>query len=377
MAMLATGEGAKQKVLSELADLGLHNIYINQPALNDEIRYREPGNKSYGLTWDDVNRLKKHQYIDAIAAIKAIDNEAFGVEFDVSIKVVFASPNYLQITGKEVAQGRQLLAEDTTQNNLVCVLGSEVSKALGANGRFGKSLRLNGQPFKIVGVLENAEKSRSETKEIARDNVDEMVFLSFPSSFLNKDDALQATTEKQLTRIIVKVADKVDVIAASRAIDRSLYINHHKVRDYSMVVPRELLNQSLKTQAVFNLFLSVTGGISLFVGGIGIMNIMLANVSERKREIGIRRAVGATKYHIALQFLTESVLLTLVGAIVGLFLGYISVFLIEQIAGWPVQVTLLSLVLPFGLAVSAGLFFGLYPAIRAASLEPINALKSL
>ena len=160
-------------------------------------------------------------------------------------------------------------------------------------------------------------------------------------------------------------------------LNRLLYINHHEVHDYSMLIPRQLLNQSMKTQAVFNLFLAVTGGISLFVGGIGIMNIMLANVSERKREIGIRRAVGATKQDIIFQFLTESVLLTITGGLAGLILGFIAVICIEQLAGWAVKVTFISMFLPFALAVFAGIFFGLYPAIQAANLEPIKALKSL
>jgi putative ABC transport system permease protein len=273
--------------------------------------------------------------------------------------------------------GRQILAEDTKRNNQVCVLGADVSKVLGAAGRVGQYLRLDNQLYKIVGILESAENAGGEVKEIARENSNEMVFLSFPLSFMSRDDSVSSTHNAQLNQIVVKVADNVDVIKASEAIDRLLYINHHNVRDYSLVVPRQLLNQSLKTQAVFNLFLAITGGISLFVGGIGIMNIMLANVSERKREIGIRRAVGATKSHIVLQFLTESVLLTLVGAVAGLFLGFAAVLIIEQIAGWAVQVTMLSIALPFGLAIFAGVFFGLYPAIHAANLEPINALKSL
>lgn len=377
MAMISTGEGAKQKVLSELAGLGLDNIYVYRSTGNGDKRQLASIGSSYGLSWHDIHRLEKQDFVESVAAIKEISRKPFGVGKNVSAKVVYASPTYMDITGKELGLGRQIVPEDTKRNNQVCVLGADVAKVLGVAGKVGQYLRLDNQLYKVVGVLENTENVGDEIKEIAREDSNEMVFLSFPLSFMSRDDSLSSNQNSQLNQIVVKIAENVDVIKASEAIDRLLYINHNSVRDYSMIVPRQLLNQSLKTQAVFNLFLAITGGISLFVGGIGIMNIMLANVSERKREIGIRRAVGATKSHIVLQFLTESVLLTLVGGVAGLFLGFAAVLLIEQIAGWAVQVTVLSVVLPFCLAIFAGVFFGLYPAIQAANLEPINALKSL
>jgi len=377
MAMISTGEGAKQKVLAELAGLGLNNIYIHQASKNSDMDRGGSSSKSYGLIWNDIHRLEKLPFVDSVAGLKEIEMVPFGIDKNISAKVVFASPEYMDIAGRKLSQGRYILDEDSNQNNLVCVLGAQVAKLLGASGRVGAHLRLGDQLFKVVGILENTEKVNTEVKKITSDNTNEMVFLSFPFSVMNRDDSLRSLLSSDLSQIIVKVAQGVDVITASKAIDRLLYINHHEVHDYSMLVPRQLLNQSMKTQAVFNLFLAVTGGISLFVGGIGIMNIMLANVSERKREIGIRRAVGATKQDIVFQFLTESVLLTVTGGLGGLILGFIAVIFIEQIAGWAVSVTLVSMLLPFGLAVFAGIFFGLYPAIQAANLEPIKALKSL
>lgn len=377
MVMVATGEGAKKKVLKDLAGLGLGNIYIQQAVVDDEKRSKGPGHSGHGLTWRDVHSLKKQSFIASVAGVKQHSTESLGAGDGVNAKVVYVSSEYMNITGKKVAQGRLLLEKDSRENNLVCVLGADVSKALGAGGRTGEYLRLDGQLYKIVGILDDTGKPSSEIKEIQRDNSNEMVFLSFPIFAMRGGDGPHLSGQSELTEIIVQVVEEEGVIAVSEAIDRQLSLSRQGVRDYSMVVPRELLNQSLKTQAVFNIFLSVTGGISLFVGGIGIMNIMLANVSERRREIGIRRAVGATRRHIILQFLTESVLLTFVGGSAGLLLGLIAVFLTEYFAGWPVQVTFLSVSLPFGLAISAGLFFGLYPAIRAANLEPIEALKSL
>jgi len=377
MAMISTGEGAKQKVLSELAGLGLSNIYVHKASKNDELERVNPGNKSYGLTWSDIHRLEKQSFVESVAGLKEIKIVPFGIDKNISAKVVFASPEYMDIAGRRLSEGRNIVHEDSKQNNLVCVLGDQVAKLLGSSGRVGAHLRLGDQLYKVIGILENTENVNTEVKKITSDNTNEMVFLSFPFSVMGRDDSLRSSLSSDLSQIIVKIAEDIDVITASKAIDRLLYINHHEVHDYSMLVPRQLLNQSMKTQAVFNLFLAVTGGISLFVGGIGIMNIMLANVSERKREIGIRRAVGATKQDIIFQFLTESVLLTITGGLVGLILGFIAVIFIEQLAGWAVKVTFVSMLLPFALAVFAGIFFGLYPAIQAANLEPIKALKSL
>ena len=377
MAMISTGEGAKQKVLSELAGLGLHNIYVHKASKNDEQERVNSGNKSYGLTWNDIHRLENQPFVESVAGLKEIKIVPFGIDKNISAKVVFASPEYMDIAGRRLSEGRYILMEDSKQNNLVCVLGAQVAKLLGSSGRVGAHLRLGDQLYQVIGILENTEKVNTEVKKITSDNTNEMVFLSFPFSVMDRDDSLRSSLSSDLSQIIVKIAEGIDVITASKAIDRLLYINHHEVHDYSMLVPRQLLNQSMKTQAVFNLFLAVTGGISLFVGGIGIMNIMLANVSERKREIGIRRAVGATKQDIIFQFLTESVLLTITGGLVGLVLGFIAVIFIEQLAGWAVRVTFVSMLLPFALAVFAGIFFGLYPAIQAANLEPIKALKSL
>ena len=377
MVMISTGEGAKQKVMSTLAGLGLSNIYIHQAKQPDDQTTVLSGNQVYGLTWNDIQRLEKQPFIAGVAGVKEISQAPFGMNKDITAKVVYVSSSYLEITGRILSKGRFLLPEDSYQNNLVCVLGVTISRQLGAAGRLGEYVRLGDQLYKIVGILEDTKRVDTEVEEIARENVDEMVFLSFPFSVMHRDDPLKSSLSADLNQIVVKVAGDTDVIVASEAIDRLLYLSHHEVHDYSMVVPRQLLNQSMKTQAVFNLFLAVTGGISLFVGGVGIMNIMLANVSERKREIGIRRAVGATKWDIVLQFLTESVLLTITGGMLGMVLGGAAVILIEQIAGWPVSVTLLSIALPFVLAVFAGIFFGIYPAVQAAHLEPIQALRSL
>jgi putative ABC transport system permease protein len=158
-------------------------------------------------------------------------------------------------------------------------------------------------------------------------------------------------------------------------IRRVFELTHRGVDDYRLVVPQELLKQANQTQTTFNIVLGSIAAISLLVGGIGIMNIMLASVSERTREIGIRRAVGATREHIVVQFLTEAVILTSAGGILGVVLGLAGVTLVSAIAGWRVAVTAWALLLPLAMSILAGLFFGLYPAVQAAAMDPIDALR--
>ncbi len=376
--MISTGEGAKQEVLSELEGLGLNNIYIEQARLSVEQMETTREHRSYGLTWDDIQRLRAQKYIELVAGISDLNTTIFDLDSTMIPKIIFASSNYQSLTSMKIRRGRFLLPEDTIKGNLVCVLGAKISQSLGHKGRIGSYLRIGEDLHKVVGIIDSVHQlENKENREISRENNDEMILLPFSSANIKNGIGNGASLTPELNQIIVKISEDVDVLAASKAIDRLLYLNHNSVKDYQMIVPLELLNQSLKTQAVFNLVLAVIGGISLFVGGIGIMNIMLANVSERKREIGVRRAVGATQKDIVYQFLTESVILTVIGGIIGLLLGVATVFFVELVAGWLVKVTILAVLLPFLLAVFAGIFFGIYPALQAAKLEPIQALRSL
>jgi putative ABC transport system permease protein len=178
-----------------------------------------------------------------------------------------------------------------------------------------------------------------------------------------------------VTEIVLQVKSTDQVAEAATIVRRLMAIAHHGVQDFQMVIPQELLKQSEKTRRMFNIILGAIAGISLLVGGIGIMNIMLATVSERTREIGIRRAVGATRAHIVLQFLAESVLLTGAGGIVGIGAGIGAVWLITVVAGWQTLLTVVAICLPLIMSVLVGMFFGLYPACRAASMDPITALR--
>ena len=180
-----------------------------------------------------------------------------------------------------------------------------------------------------------------------------------------------------LSSIVVEVDSRENVEAVARLIHRAMEFTHQEVLDYNVIVPLELLAQALAAQKTFNLVLAVIGAVSLLVGGIGIMNIMLATVTERKREIGIRRAVGATEKDIAYQFLAESFLLTMCGGAIGIGSGFICVLIIEYFADWPIEITVSAMFIPFVLACAAGIFFGYYPAVQAARMDPIQALRTV
>ncbi|MBF0230676.1 MAG: FtsX-like permease family protein [Desulfamplus sp.] len=181
--------------------------------------------------------------------------------------------------------------------------------------------------------------------------------------------------KNNITEIISQIDTSESVVIAGKMIKRIMEVAHNQIDDYQIIVPMELLKQSQKIQRTFTLVLSAIASISLFVGGIGIMNIMLAIVSERTKEIGIRRAVGATKNDIIFQFLTESIILTSIGGLAGILLGAVSSKLLSVVAQWQTIITLFSVFLPLLMSVLIGVFFGLYPAYKAAKMEPVFALR--
>ena len=282
--------------------------------------------------------------------------------------------HFKEIKGLEVAEGRFLCALDIKQRQQVCVLGSETAKILGKYGHAGQSIRLDGVEFKIVGVLKNKHWKAGKTNALTSRNLNKSVFIpvGVEKTLPNRKADFKQDT---LSEIIVQLRDSKKMMQTVQVIKRIMEKGHDNVEDYQIVIPQELLNQAYRTQYTFNLVLGSIAAISLLVGGIGIMNIMLATVTERTREIGIRRAVGANKHHIISQFLIETLLLTLIGALSGVLIGVVFSMLISYTAGWTTVVTYWSIFLSMGMAIAVGACSGLYPAIKAANMNPITALR--
>jgi putative ABC transport system permease protein len=243
---------------------------------------------------------------------------------------------------------------------------------LGSEGRLGGTLRVEDRAYRIVGILQERQRIRGKIPALPVRNYNRAVFIPLgtePPVFHSREEL------GELSEISVQVIQDGNVQATASVAKRILTRNHGGVEDFQIVIPQELLEQAQRTQRVFNIVLGCIAGISLLVGGIGIMNIMLASVAERTREIGIRRAIGASKRHIILQFLSESILLTLVGGCLGIALGIGGAFAISAFAGWKTLLTVWSIVIAMVMAMGVGLLSGLFPAIRAAQLDPIAALR--
>jgi len=377
MSMISIGEGAKEKVLREIESLGLRNIYINKITLTEKQQIDASKQRSFGVSWSDVERLEvDKKYVKNVAALREVTVALLSTTSSVSPKIVQSTPNYIQIIGVTLANGRFLLPIDEQKNNLVCVLGANLATQLGRDGEVGKTLRIGDVLYRVIGILSEQSIQGDDQVKALADNYNETLFLPFSA---HDRFSLVQTEKKQpgLSRILVEVQSGDRVPDATRLIQRVIDLAHNGVRDYEVVVPQELLKQSMRTQRLFNIILTLIGGISLLVGGIGIMNIMLATVSERKHEIGLRRAVGATRRDVVTQFLTESVLLTLSGGVLGIGLGLTIIIGVELATGWPIRVTMAAMLIPFTLAVLTGIFFGIYPAIQAARMDPITALRAV
>lgn len=372
--MLSIGEGAKLETLAQIEQLGMKSITVRQNDLSESQQKKTKEQRSEGLTLKDSLQLQKNvpglQHIASLKTVKALVLAAFT---RVNPEILAVSDAFSSIKGLETAEGRFLGALDIQRKTKTCVLGCEVAKSLGKYGHAGQTILIDNVPFQIVGVLKNKHWKSGKTSALTARNLNKNVFIpigveSILPTFKSKD-------KDTLSEIIVQIKDSAYFNTASQVIKRILENSHKGVDDYQIIIPQELLNQAYRTQYTFNLVLGSIAAISLLVGGIGIMNIMLANVSERTREIGIRRAVGATKRHIITQFLTETLLLTFFGALLGILIGILFSIIISFTAGWTTVITWWSILLSLGMATLVGAASGLYPAVKAASMNPITALR--
>lgn len=378
LAMLSIGEGAKREALSQIEQLGTRNIYLKAVALTEvqEIRARE--RLSRGLSLYDRNRIVQGCVaVQGVACIKELPASVIGMVREVSPQIVACSSNYGQVQNISVSYGRFIGDQDVERKNRVCVVGWDVASSLGPDGKLGSHLRMEDNLFRIVGVLKRQHFKEDKSSVVSVRDYNQMIFIPLGT----EGELVQGTYERGmrsnggLTELVIQVRQTEQVLGAARVIKRLMEVSHGGVEDFQMVVPQELLRQSKKTQRTFNVVLGSIACISLLVGGIGIMNIMLATVSERTREIGIRRAVGAAREHIMIQFLAESVLLTLAGGIVGVAGGILGVWLITAMAGWKTAITIWSIILSLLMSTFVGIFFGIYPAYHAAKMDPIAALR--
>jgi putative ABC transport system permease protein len=378
LSMLSIGEGAKRESLSQIEQLGTRNIYVKSIPLTEMQEKKSRAKLSQGLTLYDAQRIKNGcRDVQDVAGLRELKASVFGTIRDVMPQIVSCSPNYASLLNIPMGNGRFISDPDMEEGKLVCVIGDNVAKNMGTSGSIGDYLRIENSLFKIIGVLRRMESKERKAGAISLRNYNDMVFIPLTVAGLVSKSAsvTGAAAWPEVTELVVGVSTAQQVLRSVPAVKRILEVTHGGAEDYQIIVPQELLNQSRKIQRTFNIVLGSIAFISLLVGGIGIMNIMLATVSERTKEIGVRRAFGATYSDIIIQFLAESTILTFTGGMIGIIIGLGGVWLISAIAKWSTAITVLSLVLPLLTSILVGIFFGLYPAYAAAKMDPIAALR--
>ena len=395
IAMLAIGEGASQESQAMIARLGSMNLIIETvepPKERADAGGDQNRMDAYGLTYKDAESIRNTLHdVEVVVPIREIDQEARYLRRKVAIKIVGSIPWYTEISPVHMLRGRFLSSIDLHQQRSVCVVDEQLVRDLfGFEDPIGKDVQIQGNCYRVVGVA-GALPLGGKQNDFGNDmpaetdsdsgaagivylplSTTKTRFTEITASFSGGNQTIERV---QLQKITVKVKSTEQVLPMRDILDNLLGRIHEDKKDYRIVVPLELLRQARQTQRIFSIVLGSIAAISLLVGGIGIMNIMLATVSERTREIGIRRALGAKKLDIIIQFLSETLILTFSGGILGIALGTLLPLLVTHFGHMPTVITGSSLALSFGISGLIGVIFGLYPAYRAANMDPIESLR--
>jgi putative ABC transport system permease protein len=382
VAMLSVGEGASRETLERIRRLGSDNIIISSAKSADEEQTATTRSfmSMYGLTYPDYARIMAScGNIRQAAPAKLIRKDAHLSERTIELRVVGTTPEWFDLVPRPVIAGRVILPSDQEREAPVAVLTEfGARKLLATANTVGELISLGGDNFEVIGIIKN-ESGQAGNVQVPDQDVDVYIPLDvaanyFGDIFVKISSGSRVRERVELHQIIVQVADVARVQATAAAIESVLQWSHTK-DDYVVSVPLALLQQAQATKRTFNIVLGSIAGISLLVGGIGIMNIMLASVTERTREIGIRRALGAKRKQIIYQFLIEAVVLSMIGGFIGLGLGALIPLLITHFSGMPTVLTANGVFLPLLISMSVGILFGLYPALHAARVDPIIALR--
>ena len=375
IAMLSIGAGAEKAALEAIARLGLDNVVVRAKEIKPEDR-AELRKKSLGLSPRDAEALK-----EAIPAVSEVRQQVDVDPYKIMAagettkgKVIGVTWQQSRETALPLREGRLFDRLDEEQHAQVAVISDGIRKDLfGLGPAIGRELKVNDVWLEIVGVLAASEnKEGLGVGDLPAASTAREIYIPVTTAMRKFDrDPLEAP----LDELLVRVKDGESTVATAQLITPLIERLHGGADDYEVVVPEALLEQSRQTQQIFNLVMGSIAGISLLVGGIGIMNIMLASVLERTREIGVRRAIGARPKDIRLQFLTEAFAISILGGLSGIVIGIMLAWIIAAWAGWSTVITVSSIVLATGVSMTVGLASGFYPAVRASKLNPIEALR--
>ncbi len=375
IAMLSIGAGAEKESLALIDRMGLRNIIITDREFKDE-NLKKVREESLGLSLRDAEAilavLPEMEAYSARKRVKTFQIFSFLGKCD-EASVLGVSPSHFRLERYDLAEGSYFSEVDQRDFEQFCILGSRArQKLFGYHSPIGGQVKIDTLWFTVIGVLEDANLSRSEFEGVKIQDVGDNIYIPL-STALKKFE--RKRMESELDELVIRLKYASTLKPGAVLISQVLAATHGKAEDFSIVVPRALLEQNQQTQRIFNIVMGCIAGISLLVGGIGIMNIMLANMLERTREIGVRRAVGARRRDVGMQFLLEAVIISLLGGCMGILFGYGVSRVVAIYAGWSTMVTGASVALAFGVSAAVGLAFGILPAMRASRLDPVEALR--
>jgi len=388
IAMLAIGEGASQEAQDQIARLGSTNIIIRtiKPAEEQRAQTNTDVVQAYGLTYADAERIRSTvPDVEQVVPKRLVMFQTWYRNRVTTVQVVGTVPWYPNVHPVRVVRGRFLSSLDLDHHQKVCVVDEQMEEQLFiVDDPMDMDVKINDAYYRVVGIATSTgpmNDGQSAAQGPAAGGVVGNVYIpltamqeSFGDTTVQFVGGTRQAEKVELQELTVQVKETDDVLP-TRDILESLLQSYHPKKDYQIVVPLELLRQAARTKRIFSIVLGSIAAISLLVGGIGIMNIMLATVSERTREIGIRRALGAKQRDIVVQFLSETLMLTLAGGLLGIVLGCFIPILVTYFGHMPTVITGTSLLLAFGISGAIGLTFGLYPAYRAATMDPIVSLR--
>jgi putative ABC transport system permease protein len=390
IAMLAIGEGASYEAQEAIKKLGSSNVIIKSVKPADDASNTQQGRRSYaseyGLTYADVDRLKQTiPGIKRVLPMRLIN--PYEIRFNenhLDGQIVGTIPLYAEINGLDIARGRFLADLDEQRERNVCVMTATFADRLFPyEDPLNQFIKIAGDYFRVVGLVQETTTAdkRPQPAHSEGQAIDNNVYIPLSTvrsrlgeTIVRRSSGGYQAEKVELHQITVQMQSSEAVEIGADQV-KTLLKRFHPKNDFELIVPLQLLRQAQETKRIFNVVLGSIAAISLIVGGIGIMNIMLATVTERTREIGIRRALGAKKRDIITQFLVETVVLSVGGGLIGVTIGVIVPFVVEWLANMKTIITLSSLLLSFGISGLIGVIFGIYPANRAASLDPIEALR--
>ena len=409
ISMLAVGTGAKQEILEQMKLLGANNIIITPIVEQEEGKVEEDDlakkteKKRFtpGLTLQDGQSIQlTFPYVQFVSPEVVVETMVIREGLKRTSKLVGVDSTYFTISDFALERGRIFSKKNIELASPVAVIGHAIkTKFFATEDPIGGKIKCGNLWLTVIGVLRERAISKQSIQHLGLRDYNYDIYTPVSTLLLryknrtlitrldiqkaarstgsdeNQQEEKKVVNYHQLDRLVVRVAGSEHMAGLAETISRMLQRRHNEVVDFQVTVPEELLRQEQRTKDIFNIVLGAIASISLIVGGIGIMNIMLASVMERTKEIGIRRATGATRRDITLQFLSEATMIGVTGGIIGILLGVGLSFAIQELAGVLTIVTLASVLLAFVISISIGIAFGLFPAQRAAEQDPVVCLR--